>query len=276
MIKNKTNKFTLLVGKSGSGKTTKSISLMGDRPYLVFQANNIMLDDVYSYPKHHGIIIEEVNYKPQKDKILKILYVLDNVILTSLNEKDVPKPIINLCTRKRLGKKDYRQEEIKKIAPNSNTIREYEMSIFDMTMDFLKNKNRKTVLKNINYNNPSDIQLLSWVQENVDINNIAFPDSVMRRWPKEYFFELLTYSHSGIHEGSLVFPKRHSYSPVPKICKKLGLKTKDAYLVKSLLCDDEYKDWAIKQLDSDECKILNLKKPRRKSIRVTTTKLGDY
>ena len=57
---------------------------------------------------------------------------------------------------------------------------------------------------------------------------------------------------------------------------KLGLKTKDAYLVKTFLQNEEYKQWAIKKLSSDECKILNLKKPRKKSIRVTTTKLGDF
>jgi len=29
-------------------------------------------------------------------------------------------------------------------------------------------------------------------------------------------------------------------------------------------------------LDRDECKILGLKKPRKKSIRVVNTKLGDW
>jgi hypothetical protein len=64
---------------------------------------------------------------------------------------------------------------------------------------------------------------------------------------------------------------------VPKICSKLGLKTKDSYLVKSLLKNEQYKEWAIKKLDSNECKILNLKKPRKKTPRVTKTKtLGDF
>ena len=276
MIKNKTNRFPIFVGGIGAGKTVKAKEHMGNRPYISFQANDIQLDDVYSYPKNHGIIIEDVHYKPNKEKILQILYTIKNVVLTSLNEKDVPKSIMNLCVRKRLGKIDKRQLNIKKLAPNSEVIKNQEMSIFDLTSDFLKNSNRKEVLKNIKFNEPSDIQLISWIQPNMDANNLAFPDSIMRRWPKDYFFELLTYSHSGEHYGRFEFPKRYSYSPVPKICSKLGLKTKDAYLVKTFLQDEEYKQWAIKKLNSDECKILNLKKPRKKSIRVTTTKLGDF
>ena len=41
--------------------------------------------------------------------------------------------------------------------------------------------------------------------------------------------------------------------------------------------DDEYKEWATKKLNRDECKILGLKKPRKKTPRVTKTKtLGEF
>ena len=125
LSKTKTKEKTpILVGGYGSGKTTKAIELMGNRPYVRYQANDIDIEDVYSYPRHHGVIIEDVHYKPDKDKILDLILINRNVVLTSLNEKDVPKTIMNMCTRKRLGRKDYRQNKIKELAPNSESIKE--------------------------------------------------------------------------------------------------------------------------------------------------------
>jgi hypothetical protein len=275
-MKGKTKKFNLYVGGNGSGKTTRAKQQLGCRPYVIYQANNIQLDDVYSYPKNHGILIEDVHYKPDKDKILQILYVLEHVALTSLNEKDVPKAIMNLCVRKRMGQTDNRQLKIKAIAPNAESIKKYEATIYDINISYLKNKDRKEVLDIIKYNKPSDMQLISWIQPNIDVRNIAFADNIMRRWSADYFYEILTYSWSGYHGGRVNFPKRNSYSPVPKICSKLGLKTKEAYLVKTYLKNPAYKEWAIKKLDRDECKILGLTKPRKQSIRVVNTKLGDW
>tara|TARA_R100000458_G_C8262193_1_gene237596 strand:+ start:718 stop:1557 length:840 start_codon:yes stop_codon:yes gene_type:complete len=278
LSKTKTKEKTpILVGGYGSGKTTKAIELMGNRPYVRYQANNIQIEDVYSYPRHHGVIVEDVHYKPDKDKILDLILINSNVILTSLNEKDVPKTIMNMCTRKRLGRKDYRQNKIKELAPNSESIKEIDKSIFDLNMEILKNKERDYVLRLLKHNKPSDMQILSWVAPNVDVNHITFVDSIMRKWSIDYFYELLTYSLSGYHGGRPKFAKRYSYSPVPKIMSKLNLKTKDSYLVKSLLKNNEYKEWATKKLNSDECKILNLKKPRKQRITVSKQKgLGDF
>lgn len=270
-------KFKIYCGGYGSGKTTKATEELKGRPFVVFQANDIRLDDVYSYPKNHGILIEEVNYKPQKEKILEILHALEHVVLTSLNEKDVPKPIMNLCIRKRCGSSvDYRQRVIKNIAPNSEQIIDLDKSIYDLTYEYLCNGNRKQVLDMVKHNKPPDIQLLSWIQPNVDVRCISFADNVMRKWSIDYFYEILVYSWDGSNKGRLSFPNRNSYSPVPKICNKLGLKTKDSYLVKSLLMDEEYKNWAISKLDKEECKLLGLVKPRKKSVRLVNTKLGDY
>ena len=244
------SKTMLLVGGSGSGKTTKAIELMGSRAHLRFQSNDIKIEDIYSYPKQHGIIIEDIHYKPDKNKILDLILNNENVILTSLNEKDVPKIIMNMCTRKRLGRKDYRQIKIKELAPNSNNIVNYEKSIYDLNMEVLKNKERVEVLRLLKYNKPSDMQIISWVAPNVNINHIVFVDSIMRKWSTDYFYELLTYSLGGFHTGRTQFGKRYSYSPVPKIMNKLNLKTKDSYLVKSLLKNEEYKLWAAKKLDS--------------------------
>ena len=278
LSKTKTKEKTpILVGGYGSGKTTKAIELMGNRPYVRYQANDIQIEDVYSYPRHHGVIVEDVHYKPDKDKILDLILINSNVVLTSLNEKDVPKTIMNMCTRKRLGRKDYRQNKIKELAPNSESIKEIDKSIFDLNMEILKNKERDYVLRLLKHNKPSDMQILSWVAPNVDVNHITFVDSIMRKWSIDYFYELLTYSLSGYHGGRPKFAKRYSYSPVPKIMSKLNLKTKDSYLVKSLLNNNEYKEWATKKLNSDECKILNLKKPRKQRITVSKQKgLGDF
>ena len=279
MLKNtKTKEKTpILVGEYGSGKTTKAIELMGSRPFLRFQANDIDIEDVYSYPRHHGIIIEDVHYKPNKEKILDFILINRNVILTSVNEKDVPKIIMNMCTRKRLGRKDNRQIKIKELAPNSDNIINFDKSIYDLNIEVLKNKERVQVLELLKFNKPSDMQILSWVAPNVDVNHISFVDSVMRKWSIDYFYELLTYSLSGYHSGRPQFAKRYTYSPVPKIMSKLNLKTKDSYLVKSLIQDENYKQWVIKKLDSDECKMLNLKKPKKKRISYTKQKgLGDF
>ena len=184
---------------------------------------------------------------------------------------------MNVCKRKRLGRTDHRQNKIKEMAPNCEKLVDLNKSIYDINFELLKNKNRDEVLKIVKHNKPPDIQILSWLLPNVDVRKVTFADHVMRRWSLDYYYEILTYSVSGHLHGRPSFPKRNSYSPVPKICAKLGLKTRDSYLVKSLLNNDEYREWATKKLDSNECKILNLKKPRKKTPRVYKTKtLGDF
>tara|TARA_R100000664_G_C2726161_1_gene118098 strand:+ start:29 stop:871 length:843 start_codon:yes stop_codon:yes gene_type:complete len=280
MLRNKqtTSKNIILIGGYGSGKTTTAIEMMGNRPYQIYPANDIAIDDIYSYPNNHGLIIEDVHYKPMKDKILSLILINPHIILTSLNEKDVSKTILNMCVRKRLGRTDKRQDKIKEVAPNCIKPIDLNKNIYDINFELLKNKDRRQVLKIVKHNKPSDMQLLSWVQPNVDVRSIVFADHVMRLWSIDYFYEILTYSLAGYLSGRPSFPKRNTYSPVPKICSKLGLKTRDSYLVKSFLMNDEYKEWATKKLSSDECKILNLKKPRKKSVRVTKINktLGDF
>lgn len=269
---------TLIVGGYGSGKTSMAKELMGNRPHQVFPANKIAIDDVYSYPKTHGIIIEDVHYKPDKDKLMDLIHFRgEHLILTSLNEKDVPKSIINRCTKKRLGRVDRRQNRIKQIAPQSADPTTLDRSIFDLTMEYMKNPNRMEVLELYKWNKPPDIQILSWIEPNVNVNHLVFADSIKRRWSSEYFYEILVLSCTGQIQGKPKFAKRRSYSPVPKICGKLGLKAKDSYLVKSYLENEEYREWATKKLNADECKILGLKKPKKKRItKRKTTRLDEF
>ena len=47
----------------------------------------------------------------------------------------------------------------------------------------------------------------------------------------------------------------------------------------NLLQNEEYKTWARKKLDSDECKILNIKKERKKkqvSVRKASRRLDEF
>ena len=268
----------LIVGNYGSGKTTKAIEMMGNRPYKIVYGNDIDIEDIHSYPKNHGLIIEEVHFKPDKNKILDIMDVKhEHLVLTSLNEKDVPKSILNRCKKDRLGRIDRRQDQIKNVAKRQDTITLIDKSIYDLTVDYLNNPNREEVIKLLKHNKPPDIQILSWVEHNVDIKKISFVDSIMRRWSTDYFYELLVLSVGGHSRSRPKFGKRRTFSPVPKICRKLNLKESDAYIVKSLLQNETYKEWATKQLDTDECKILNLKKKKRKiSVRKNNKKLEEF
>lgn|GEM_PF-6295438 len=275
-MKTTSTKFKLLVGGNGAGKTRRAKQILGSRPFVVMDASDITIDDIYSYPKNHGILIEDVHYKPETKKIINILTIHKFVVLTSINEKDVPKSIMNMCVRKRMGQTDNRQEYIKLDAPNCSKPLKYDKSVYDLNIEYLKNKDRHEVLSYMKYNDPSDMQILSWVAPNIDVRKIAFSDQIMRRWSKDYFREIFVFSWNGNHHGRVNFPQRNSYSPVPKICHKLGLKEKDAYLVKAYLKNPEWKAWAISKLDAEECKILGLKKPRKQTIRYTNTKLGDF
>ena len=85
------NRAILITGKIGTGKSTKALTLVKE-PMIVF-ANDIDID-VGSFPVENGIIIEDVHYKPDKQAILFILRnYRGQIILTSINEKSVPKEI---------------------------------------------------------------------------------------------------------------------------------------------------------------------------------------
>ena len=147
----KKNKPIIIIGKSGTGKTTKALEIL-DSP-MFYYANEYDIVDNYSIPKDKGVLIEEVNYKPNTDLILNTLREYSGqVVLTSLNQKDVPKTILNFCKMKRAGTKKWSQEKIKEVAPNSYEAKEFELSIFEILKDYLRNPNRDEVVLKLKLN----------------------------------------------------------------------------------------------------------------------------
>lgn len=268
------SRVIIIIGGFGSGKTTKATNLMGNRPYKIIYANELDNFDVYSYPKKYGLIIEEVEFKPDTNKILDIINVKgDKLILTSVNEKEIPNSIMNKCRKLNLGPIDFRQTFMLN-APNKDVVKCLELDMRGLTWEWLRNTDRDEVQKLLKHNKPSPIQILSWVEPNVDTGLISLADSIKWKWNRDYFYEILSYGYEGSYRGRLKFNKRRTFSPLPKICEKLGLKYSDSYLVKSLIMNDEYKEYATSKLDSKECKIIGIKKPRKK--RESVRKLRDY
>ena len=252
----------LIIGGHGSGKTTNAIKIMGNRPYKIIYADELDSFDIYSYPKKYGLIIEELEHKPNSSKVVEIINI-KNVVLTTLDEKSVSKSIINKCRKVQLGNINQYQEQMTN-APNRDITSSMEMSMFDLTLSWLKNTNRDEVQQLMHYNKPAELQILSWLEPNVNEEVIPFVDSIKWKWNKKYFYDILSYGFEGSYKGRLKFNKRRTFSLIPKICEKLGLKYSDSYLIKSLIMNDEYKEYATSKLDSNECKILGIKKPRKK------------
>ena len=192
--------------------------------------------------------------------------------MTSMNQKDVPKTIMNFCKLKRAGTKKWSQEKIKEIAPNAYDAKEFELDIFSMLRDYLKNPNRDEVALKLKFNKPSDFQILSWLSANISPNKISYVDSqVKRRWSQDYFYELLAYSHDGSGYVGMEIPKRKARSKMSDVCWRLGLKKHDEYLIEQLLQDKKFASYAKKKLNNSECRLLRLgeKSRRKKSDPIT-------
>tara|TARA_R100000329_G_scaffold11984_6_gene12943 strand:+ start:4346 stop:5200 length:855 start_codon:yes stop_codon:yes gene_type:complete len=280
-----TNKATrirpiLLTGKPGTGKSTKAKTLVSDNPVIIY-ASECDKIDVSSIERSRGIIIEDVTYKPKKDAILHIIRKYKGqVVITSKNQKDVPAPIKSTCQIKRAGSKKLLQQSIKKKAPRSIDPLDPNQDVFPMTMMYLKNSDRDEVAKMLLWNKPPDVQIITWLSENLHPNKLLFVDGVVkRRWPQKYLYEMLAYAHEGKMYGRPNMPKRGSYSKIPSICRRLGLKGDEERTLRQLLKDPEFKDWAKTKLDNSECRLLKIGEKRRKKKTdriVRDSRLLDY
>lgn len=269
----------IITGKEGTGKSTKAKEYFEDP--LVLYGNSLLVNDVLSIPKDKGIIIEDIHYKPDKEGIL---YILRNykgqVVMTSINEKSIPKEIKAMCQIKRAGSKKHIRDKILEIAPRSEEPFSYEKDTYSLIMEYLKQKDRDLIADYLKFNKPSDTQILNWLVENMHPNRLIFVDGVVkRRWSQTYFYEMLAYCHSGNFFGRMSMPKRGKYSKIPSLSRRLGVK--EERLLKQLLLDDDFKQHAKTKLNNSECRLLGIgeKKRRKKTdpvISVKQTTLGEW
>ena len=240
------NRAIIVVGKTDTEKMTKAMTFVSDDPIVVY-ANEYDITDNYSIPPERGIIIDEVHYKANIELIRKtILEYRGQVVLLSDNQKDVSKKLLSICQLKRATKN-------------------FDVDIFSLIREYLRNTDREEVKDMLMVSKPPDIQLLSWIAPNIHPNKLGFVDFyVKRRWSNEYFYEMLAYSHDGRMQRKMVMPKRRAYSTIPKICYKLRLRRADAHLLKDLLKDEQFKEYAKTKLDNTECRMLKLGEKKRK------------
>ena len=178
------------------------------------------------------------------------------------NQKDVSKKIFNLCKLKRATKKDTSLHEI---APRARPPYNYDIDTFSLVREYLTSTNREDIRTTLNISKPPDVQLLSWLAPNLHPNKLSFVDfHVGRKWSTEYFYDLLAYAHDGRMNRKMQMPKRRAYSQIPKICRKLKLKPSEVHLLKDLLKDEAFKEYAKSKLDNAECRILKLGEKKRK------------
>jgi len=276
-INNNRKRPILLTGKVGTGKTTKAKTFVNDP--VVFYANSIDFD-IGSIPTDNGIIIEDVHYKPEVDAILTILRnYKGQVVLTSVNQKSVPKQIQSMCQMKRAGSKNFLRETILTLAPKSEDPFSYERDTYSLVMEFLKLRDRDLVRELLLFNKPSDTQILTWLCENMHPSRLVFVDGIVRRrWNQSYFYEMLAYAHEGNMAGRVNMPSRGTYSKIPSLSRRLGVK--EPRLLSQLLKDEQFSNWAKTKLNNGECRILKLgeKRKRKKTdpIKVNQSLLEDF
>tara|TARA_R100000951_G_scaffold10728_1_gene9071 strand:- start:26426 stop:27265 length:840 start_codon:yes stop_codon:yes gene_type:complete len=266
----------LITGKTGTGKSTKAKTFVNDP--LILYANDIDFD-IGSFPVERGIIIEDVHYKPDKSAILNVIRKHQGqVVLTSINQKSVPKEIFNMCKVKRAGSTNFLKNELKTLAPNSVSPTTWDRDTYSLVYEFLKSKDRDFIKDLLLYNKPSDTQIISWLGENMHPNRLIFVDGVVkRRWSQRYFYEMLAYAHDGGFAGRLEMPIRKKYSKVPSLSRRLGVKNPDVLM--QLLKDDEFKTWVQKKLNNADCYTLKIIKKRRKKttpVVVQQSSLEDF
>jgi len=254
---------TLITGQSGTGKTTLAKQFAGEDA-LIYYANEIEEKDWKSI--NSNIIIEEVHYKANVDVILNVLIYSNNIIvLTSDNEKDIPAKIKSMCRIRRAGTKKWGLENIRRMAPRSQEAKNIDKNIFDIIGDYLKNPNREEVLNDLKLIKPPDVQLMTHLAANVNVNKLIFIDGrVKRRWSSDYFYEMLAYSHNGRTFGRINYGKRGEYSKVPSTLRKLRIKPNQGYLLPQLLKDVEFEKWAVKRLRAEEKRAIGIKENTRK------------
>ena len=276
LMKQSTNRPIILVGKEGSSKKEKALSYFDDP--IIKYADEYNIIDNFSIPLERGIIILEAHHKPKTDLIVDtLLKYRGQVVLTSMNQKDVPKKIFNLCKLKRAGKSTL-IERIKEVAPNSNEPEEYFKNVFEMTHDYLKNKDREDVAIKLKLNKPPDVQMLSWLVANLHPNKLAYLDAkVKRKWSNDYFYELLAYAHNGVVTRGVNIPSKRGYNEDARICVRVGLKRNEKYILDQLKQDPEFAKYMRTKLNHAQKRRAKVsKKPKQKPKEDKPTSLEEW
>ena len=257
------NRTVIIVGKDGTDKLEKARKLVSEDPIIMY-ANEYDIEDNHSIPAERGIIIRECNYKPNVEAIRKtILEYKGQVVLTSINQKDVPKKLFGMCKLNRATKKSL-FDEIKEIAPRSDEPYNYDVDLFTMVGDYLSNPDREVIMNQLKVSEPADIQFISWLAPNLHPNKLMFLDAkVKRRWSKSYFYEMLAYAHDGRMHRKMTPPQRKAYSSIPKILRKLKMRPFQKYLLKDLLKNDGFKEYCRNTLSTTDLRLLKLSKERK-------------
>jgi hypothetical protein len=280
MINIKTTERPLIVvGKPGTGKTTKALNFLPPNPIIKY-ADEYDIDDNFSIPRETGILIEEVHYKPKVDLIVKtLLEYKGKIVLTSVNQKDVDKKIYDKCKLKRAGTTNYAllalQEENACVNAESY-IGTLEKNIFEMINIYLKSKDRDAVAEMLKFNKPFDEQILAWAMSSLNTEKIAWIDAkVKRKWSSDYFFELLAYAHNGM-PISFSPPRRRAYDKRPSICKKIGMRPDEYEMLTLLKQDPDFEHYMYTKLSSVERVKLGVKKGKAKKPTIANSRLEDY
>jgi hypothetical protein len=99
---------------------------------------------------------------------------------------------------------------------------------------------------------------------------------VKRRWPQEYFYEMLSYTHDGKLFRKTNMAQRGKYSKAPRLLKRVGLKPDEERLFKQLIESEDFAKFAKKKYNNEECRLMGLgekkvrkdkpKKPKIKTL----------
>ena len=256
----------LIVGKPRTGKTTKALEILSDP--IIEYANEFDIENNFSIPLDRGILIEEVDYKPNTEVIITtLLQYRGQIVLTSHNQKDVPKKIFDMCKLKRAGTTQYSLDARPGIVTHASPPINYDINVFGLIHDYLKTQDREDVLLKLKMNKPYDEQFLSWLALNIHPNKVAYLDAkVKRRWSQEYFYELLAYAHNGRITRKVEIPSRRFYSKIPNICRRIGLKRNEEYILDQLLEDEDFVKYVTKKVNNAERRALKLKEKTRKKV----------
>ena len=271
------NRPIIIVCKDSLAAKKEALELLNNP--IQRYANEYDIEFIFSIPQDRGILIEELHYKANTDLIYDaIINYRGQVVMTSFNKKDIPKKISKLCKFRLLKAQN---ETFSDYTKNSEPPIDANMSIFDLIHDFIKNKNREVVAERLKLNKPYDEQFLSWLALNVHPSKIAYLDAkVKRRWSQDYFYELLAYSHDGSYSRKVQIPSRRQYDKRTSLCKRIGLKSDELYLLEQLVENEDFKKYVQTKINNSESRLLKLgekKKPKKKTtIKTKATTLNDY